>query len=87
MAPVHGYPGYEYQPQPAAYGYEQPHIINYSLPLGGHPMYYPMHPPQPQKELEVVMLEFPTPPGANSPPKEAFRPKQFTFQNSGPGDY
>ncbi|MCJ1401128.1 hypothetical protein MMC11_004340 [Xylographa trunciseda] len=89
MVPVHGYPVYEYQPQtqPPMYGYEQPHIINYSPPLGGHPMFYAMQPPQPQKELEVVMAEFPKPMEANSPPKEPFRPKQFTFQNSGPGDY
>ncbi|MCJ1394045.1 hypothetical protein MMC18_006923 [Xylographa bjoerkii] len=89
IVPAHGYPVYEYQPQtqPPMYGYEQPHIINYSPPLGGHPMFYAMHPPQPQKELEVVMAEFPQPTDANSPPKEPFRPKQFTFQNSGPGDY
>ena len=89
MVPVHGHPVFEYQPQaqPPMYGYEQLHIINYSPPLGGHPMFYAMQPPQPQKELEVVMAEFPKPTDVNPASKEPFRPKQFTFQNSGPGDY
>ncbi|MCJ1418536.1 hypothetical protein MMC32_004884 [Xylographa parallela] len=89
MVPAHGYPVYEFQPQnqPLMYGYEPPQIINYSPPLGRHPMFYAMQAPRPQKELEVVMAEFPKPMDANPVPKEPFRPKQFTFQNSGPGDY
>ncbi|MCJ1284783.1 hypothetical protein MMC26_004119 [Xylographa opegraphella] len=89
MVAAPAYPIYEYQPQtqPPMYGYEQPRIINYSPPLGGYPMFYAMPPPQPQKELEVVMAEFPKPMDANPASKEPFRPKQFTFQNSGPGDY
>ncbi|MCJ1475928.1 hypothetical protein MMC13_004592 [Lambiella insularis] len=87
IMPAQSLPVYDYQPQQCAWGYEQPQIINCSPPLGGHPAFYALHAPQPQKELEVVMAEFPKPSDANSPPKEPYRPKQYTFQNLGPDDY
>ena len=87
MVPTQKAPVFDFQPQLDMYGYQQPHIVNNSPPFGAHPGFYAIHPPQPTKELEVVMATFPKPADGNSPPKEPHRPKQFTFQNSGPADF
>jgi hypothetical protein len=87
MIPTQKGPVFDFQPQLDMYGYQQPHIVNSSPPFGGHPGFYAIHPPQPTKELEVVMTIFPKPADGHSPPKEPHRPKQFTFQNSGPADF
>jgi hypothetical protein len=85
----HGLPGhgpmYGYQPGLDMYGFQQPHIVNNSPPFPGFFGIPP--PPPPTKELEVVMTTFPKPAESASPPKEPHRPKQFTFQNSGPQDF
>lgn len=87
MIPVQKGPMFDFQPQLDMYGYQQPHIVNSSPPFVGHPGFYAIHPPQPTKELEVVMATFPKPADGNSPPKEPHRPREFTFQNSGPADF
>ncbi|MCJ1243776.1 hypothetical protein MMC30_000973 [Trapelia coarctata] len=87
VIPVQKGPMFDFQPQLDMYGYQQPHIVNSSPPFAGHPGFYAIHPPQTTKELEVVMTTFPKPADGNSPPKEPHRPKQFTFQNSGPADF
>ena len=81
-------PSFDYHPQPGMYNFQHPHIIHDSPPLRGHghAHFYP-NPPPPQKELEVVMTTFPKPEDSHAPPKEPYRPKQFTFQNSGPDDF
>ena len=87
MVPAQKAPMFDFQPQLDLYGYQQPQIVNSSPPFVGHPGFYAIHPPQPTKELEVVMTTFPKPADGHSPPKEPHRPKQFTFQNSGPADF
>ena len=79
---------------PAVYDFEsrhqqQPQIVRPCSSPGGHFTFFAMPPPQPPKELEVVMTTFPAPAknqGQNSLPKMRL-PQQFTFQNSGPRDY
>ena len=90
---------YAYPSRPGPYGYGQsqyvgpsPQYVGPSPQYGGQPGYYPHphphpHPLPPQKELEVVMAEFPKPSEANSPPKEPYPSNKFTFQNSGPADF
>ena len=92
-------PAFDYPHQHSLYGFQQqqhhPHIMHDSPPLHGvpGPFFAPPPPPplqqhqQQHKELEVVMTTFPKPAGEHAPPREVYRPKQYTFQNSTPGDY
>ena len=64
--------------------HHQPRISR-SYSSSGQFNFFAAPPPPPQKELEVVMTEFPRPPGQKGPLLKL--PQNFTFQNSGPKDY
>lgn len=58
--------------------------MHMSPPMGGPHEFYGNGTP---KEMEFVLQKFPEPKGAQVPPKEPHRPKNYIFQNAGPSDF
>ena len=79
-------PMFSHASVPSLYDLDHQPRISRSYSSGGQFNFFPA-PPQPQKELEVVMTTFPPPAGGAAAQPKIKLPQNFTFQNSGPKDY
>ena len=73
-----------YYPQMGLFPGQPQFAMHMSPPMGGAHEFYGNSAP---KEMEFVLQKFPEPKGAQVPPKEPHRPKNYIFQNAGPKDF
>lgn len=73
-----------YHPQMGLFPSQPQFAMHMSPPMGAPHDFYGNGTP---KEMEFVLQKFPEPKGAQVPPKEPHRPKNYIFQNAGPNDF
>lgn len=74
----------EYHPHMGLFPGQPQFAMHMSPPIGAPHEFYGNGTP---KEMEFVLQKFPEPKGAQVPPREPHRPKNYIFQNAGPNDF